>query len=44
MFYLKMKMDDVGSKRKTVKEFKNWPIFMFIYFSTSTFQKEAATT
>lgn len=29
---------------KTVRKFKNWPIFMFIYFNTSTFQREKATT
>lgn len=31
-------------ERKTVRKFKNWPIFMFIYFSTSTFQRETATS
>ena len=29
---------------KTVRKFKNWPIFVFIYFNTSTFQREKATT
>lgn len=44
LFYLKMKMDDVSKESKTVRKFQNWPIFMFIYFNTSTFQREKATT
>ena len=26
------------------RKFKNWPRFVFIYFNTSTFQREKATT
>ena len=29
---------------RTVRKFKNWPIFVFIYFNTSTFHREKATT
>lgn len=43
MFYLKMKMDDVASKRKTVQEFKNWHLFSFVYlFEHLNFPKRSS--
>ena len=45
-FYVLFKNEDgwCQQESKTVRKFKNWPIFVFIYFNTSTFQREKATT
>lgn len=45
-FYVLFKNEDgwCQQKRKPVKEFKNWPIFKFLYFNLSAFQREAAIT